>query len=76
MKYIKFKRAGYVIFEDTQDHDLMAIKFPCDEVISAGFIKSYADNEGNPLNTFGESATLNIKSQGMDAEHIYRKLIL
>ena len=74
MKYINFKYAGYVIFEETQNHKDIAKRFPTDEVISAGTIKLYPNGEENPLGTFGESTSLLKKSEVADADWILRRL--
>ena len=72
MKYIRFKYAGFVVFEETQTHKSIAKRFPTDEIESAGFVSGTFDKEY--LGCHGESTTLNVSSKPNDSEWLYRRL--
>jgi hypothetical protein len=57
MKYIRFKRRGFVVFEDAQTHAEFA-KMIGDEVVSAGFVRSALGLDAGHLVCAGESDSL------------------
>lgn len=72
MKYINFKYAGFVIFEQSQNHSDIAEKFPMDEVESAGFVSMSLDED--QVGCHGDSMTLKTKPAPSDASMLYRRL--
>jgi hypothetical protein len=72
MKYIRFKIAGFVVFEDHNIHADMARKFPRDEVISAGSVAIYC--EEHQVGAFGDSVSLGKSSREDDGARIYNRL--
>lgn len=70
MKYIKFKEVGFVLFERHISHCRLADKVGAD-VESAGFVEM---DELNPPMCYGESTTLNVKSDPKDTELLRRRL--
>ena len=70
MKYIRLENAGYIIFDQGQKHDDIARMFPTDNVLSAGFIGLQEDS----VRCFGESQSLNKKSDPEDKTYIRRRL--
>jgi hypothetical protein len=74
MKYILFEDAGYVIFEGGTKHSTMVYKYPNDKVISAGFVNINDTAEESALSCYGESQSLDIKSDEKDTEYLARRL--
>lgn len=74
MKYINFRYAGFVVFEQSQTHKDMAERFPNDEVISAGFVNGTCDYD--QISTHGESVTLKMSSRKSDGESIGRRILI
>jgi len=75
MKYIKFDYAGFIIFDKSQKHSEIAKKFPNDTVLSAGFVEMSLDT-ADQVGCYGESTSLNKKSEKGDREMLFRRLSL
>lgn len=73
MKYIKFDYAGFVVFDKAQKHSAIASKYPHDTVLSAGFVDMAMEDKGD-VSCQGESTSLNVKSQPIDSNLLWRKL--
>jgi hypothetical protein len=73
MKYIRFKRLGMVLFEETKSHQDFA-ELLQDEPISAGFVRttSYIE-EGRPVCS-GDSYTLKIATLPEDTQLLRNRL--
>ena len=72
MKYIRFKYAGFVIFDNNQIHKDIADKFPDDTVLSAGNIALACDEID--ISLYGDSITLNAAPKREDVHSLYRKI--
>jgi len=72
MKYIQFRDAGFVMFEDTMKHVDMANNFKSDKIISAGFVRTSIDISKIYCN--GESNSLKESANISDAESLHRIL--
>ena len=72
LKYIKFEYAGFIIFQDAQNHKDIAEKFPNDNVLSAGNISVLC--EENDVSIYGESLSLNAALSHKDRQRIFPKL--
>lgn len=70
MKYIRFRDAGFVIFEQNQRHSDILRKFPGDEAVSAGNCASVLEDP--EIHTFGESITIGRSAKEEDQELIRR----
>lgn len=75
-KYIVFDNAYAIVFPDFLDHDAVGIRVAAihrDEPTSAGFISFNPDTE--LYTVYGESMSLNLKSNPTDAKLINRLLL-
>jgi hypothetical protein len=72
MKYIRFEYAGFVIFEEDQKHSDIALKFPNDTILSAGFVKIAFEED--QIGVYGESASLSKACNPDDGKALYHKL--
>lgn len=62
MKYIRLKRFGFILFQDTLKHSNVAADYHMEEVVSAGFV--YLSDDG-PFCT-GRSDSLGVESKEGD----------
>ncbi len=79
MKYLRYKEAGIVIFEEHISHKTMheLLSSPMDELLSAGSTAMWATDDELQVQASGGSITLNIlASLPDDAEMIERRLKL
>jgi len=72
MKYIRFELAGLVVFEEGQEHSIIAKKFPNDKIISAGFVNLMIDED--QVQCYGESLSLNSSPNKEDNKRLWRRL--
>lgn len=72
MKYIRFRDAGFVVFEQHQQHSDVAKKFPSDEVLSAGQVNLTC--EPDQIGCYGDSVTLKTSAKDGDTDTLYRRL--
>jgi len=70
MKYIKFEKAGLVIFEEFMQHDQIRSRFLNDKAISAGFFTAEAEY----AECHGKSVSLGLSSDESDTPHVKRIL--
>ncbi len=72
MKYIQLEYAGFVVFDKSQNHAVMAKKFPSDNVLSAGFVGVIVEEDS--VLCEGNSQSLNKSSKEKDSKYLHRKL--
>jgi hypothetical protein len=73
MKYIRFHRLGFVLFEEQHNHNEIA-KLIGDDVESAGFVNSPKTEANNPIACYGESYSLNKASHELDTPRLHWRL--
>jgi hypothetical protein len=71
MKYIRFKDAGIVIFENQIEHSSMGGMFPNDTPISAGFFNV---QDADEVSLYGKSVSLDLATNESDLPRLKRNL--